>query len=156
MMPGNWNRGFSLIELMVVVAVCAILATVAIPAYINQTNRSRQTDAVAALMQAKMEQEVFWAGTQNARYTGTIGCLPSFANTACLTSCAACLKGTYKTPAGYILSISGAGTGNYTILAQRAVSGTNDKLQITPLLEKPTVLTPKALKFSLFQMMFGS
>jgi type IV pilus assembly protein PilE len=160
MKPGNC-RGFSLIELMVVVAIVAILATVALPAYVNHTNRSKQTDAVAALMQAKMEQEMFWASTMS--YVGTqpsyatkIGCLASFANTACLASCAACLKTTYTTPSGYILSVTTANTNSFAILASRPVSGTNDKLQITQAVEKPIVLTPQALKFSLFQMMFGS
>lgn len=53
--------GFSLIELMVVVAITAILAAVAIPAYFNHTMRSRQTAVIGELMSIKAAQERFFA-----------------------------------------------------------------------------------------------
>lgn len=51
-------RGFTLIELMVVVVVVAILAGVAIPAYTDYILRGRIADATSALaaMRARMEQ----------------------------------------------------------------------------------------------------
>jgi type IV pilus assembly protein PilE len=157
-MPGKSRPGFTLIELMIVVAIIAILATVAIPAYVNQVNRSRQTDAAATLMLAKMEQEVFWSGTQNYAYASRIGCLASFsgAGTTCLTTCTAACTNTYLTGSGYRLSVTAANSSSFTILASKAIGGTVDKLTITQALEKPAVQTPNALKFSLFNMIFGS
>jgi type IV pilus assembly protein PilE len=45
-------RGFTLIELMIVVAVIAIIAAIAFPSYQNQVQKTRRADAHAALLQA--------------------------------------------------------------------------------------------------------
>ena len=52
------SRGFTLIELMITVAIIAILAAVAIPSYGEYVRRGRVTEAVRALsgMRVKMEQ----------------------------------------------------------------------------------------------------
>ena len=51
-------RGFTLIELMIAIAIVAILAAVAIPSYSEYIRRGRITEAVSALsgMRVKMEQ----------------------------------------------------------------------------------------------------
>jgi type IV pilus assembly protein PilE len=43
--------GFSLIELMIVVAIIAVLAAIAVPAYSRYIQRARRSDAMAALTQ---------------------------------------------------------------------------------------------------------
>lgn len=70
------QAGFTLIELMVVVAIVAVLASVAIPSFMDSTRKSRRADAVFALQQIQMEQEKLRANctTYAATLTGTRGC----------------------------------------------------------------------------------
>lgn len=66
------SKGFTLIELMVTVAIVGILAAVAYPSYIEQVRKSRRADAKAALVAAAQLMERSY--TENNRYTAaTIG-----------------------------------------------------------------------------------
>jgi type IV pilus assembly protein PilE len=59
------NRGFTLIELMIAVAVVSILATIAVASYSSQVQKSRRTDARSALLDlAGREEKLF--STANA------------------------------------------------------------------------------------------
>ena len=55
------SKGFSLVELMIVVAVLGILAAVAIPAYHNHVMRTRQADAYHNMLDIKAAQEMFYS-----------------------------------------------------------------------------------------------
>ena len=50
-------RGFTLIELMIAVAVIAILASIAVPSYRGYVERATRTDAHAGLMEAAGQLE---------------------------------------------------------------------------------------------------
>lgn len=54
------SRGFSLTELIVTVAVVAILAAVAIPSYRQYVMRASRADATAALLRLASNQERFY------------------------------------------------------------------------------------------------
>jgi type IV pilus assembly protein PilE len=145
------ENGFTLVELMIIVAITAILAAVAIPAYSNYINRAKQSEAVEALMRAKMEQEAFWA--DNNRYAGTIGCLTSFGNN--------CSQATYVTASSYSVTVAtgSAGVSSFRIAAQKTVRGQVDRLHVSGTIQRPKVDTPDTanpLKWSVFSWIFGS
>ncbi len=54
------QRGVTLIELMTVVTVLAILASIAIPSYRNYLLRAQRTDAKTALLQVQAAEEKFY------------------------------------------------------------------------------------------------
>jgi prepilin-type N-terminal cleavage/methylation domain-containing protein len=55
------SKGFTLIELMIVVVIIGILAAVAVPAYFNYILRTRQSDAYHNLLDIKAAQEMYYS-----------------------------------------------------------------------------------------------
>jgi type IV pilus assembly protein PilE len=51
------NNGFTLIEVLIAVAIISILASVAYPSYVNQINKSRRSDGHLALLSAAQQLE---------------------------------------------------------------------------------------------------
>lgn len=65
------NRGFTLVELIIVIAIIGILVAIAIPAYIGQQKRAARTEAYSNLENLRLLEEQFFA--ENAAYTGNLG-----------------------------------------------------------------------------------
>ena len=64
-------RGFTLIEIMIAVAVVALLAAIAYPSYQESILRSKRSEGKAALLKIMQLEERFY--TVNNRYTDQLG-----------------------------------------------------------------------------------
>ncbi|MGL4621463.1 MAG: type IV pilin-like G/H family protein [Chroococcidiopsis sp.] len=54
------GSGFTLIELLVSIIIIGILASIALPSFLNQTNRARQTEAKLNLSSLNRAQQAFY------------------------------------------------------------------------------------------------
>ncbi len=70
------NRGFSLIELLITIAIVGIIAAVAIPSYQSSVDRSKRSQGGDYLLKLASAQELFYFAY--GRYTdvieGPVGC----------------------------------------------------------------------------------
>jgi len=70
-MKQSVQKGFTLIELMIVVAIIGILAALAIPAYTDYTIKSRVSEGASLSGAAKTAIEVYWSENGTMQYSGT-------------------------------------------------------------------------------------
>ena len=112
--------GFTLIELMITVAVVAILAAIAVPSYIQYIQRGKISEAVSNLSGARLQLEKYFADNRNYGTGGNCGvAMPSGANAKYFTiTCQATNIDAGGNVLGYLLKADGIGgmTGfEYTI-----------------------------------------
>jgi len=69
------RSGFSLIELLVALAIVGILASIAYPSFMGSIRKSRRSDAISALTRLQQAQEQHRSNF--AKYAGTPDGLPS-------------------------------------------------------------------------------
>ena len=107
------HRGFTLIELMVTLAIMAVLVAIALPAYRGYVRESARGEAQAALKEAAARMERYFF--DNSNYTMDL------------------------TQVGYAASPAPSGDGRYTIAAGVGTTGNiTTSFQLTATLVDPT------------------
>lgn len=100
----TYMRGVTLMELMIVVVIVGILATIAYPNYRDFATRAQRTEAKSMLLQVSTMQERFYL--QNNSYTTDLTVL-GFANAANHVS----------DSGAYLLNVTAADANDFTAVA---------------------------------------
>jgi type IV pilus assembly protein PilA len=105
------QKGFTLIELMIVIAIIGILAAIAVPQYQTYTNKAKFSEVVSATAPFKLAVELCAANT---------GALTACGNNNATGEVPAAITGNTT---GYVGSIAVAANGTITATANASIAG---------------------------------
>ena len=108
------QQGFTLIELMIVIAIIGILASVALPAYSNYTNKAAFSEVVLATSNVKSQVEICSQRADTTAANFAVNCVPA-GNRGVIDSLASGrVTSVVTTAGGGGVLITGTGDANFT------------------------------------------
>ncbi|HEX5620077.1 MAG TPA: prepilin-type N-terminal cleavage/methylation domain-containing protein [Solirubrobacteraceae bacterium] len=122
--PRNGEQGFTLIEVLVVIMICGILAAIAIPAFLSQRMKAQDADAKSSAVIATRVLEEYHQdhdGFAGVNAAALVDIEPSLASARNLVVA--------ETAAGYRLTVDSAsgGDGGGPFIVERSAPGQTDR-----------------------------
>jgi type IV pilus assembly protein PilE len=114
------SRGFTLVELMVTIAVVTILTAISVPSYTSQVRKARRMEARLALLDLATREERYFS--TNSAYTavaadlGYAGTFPQVVGSGyyqvsvCVSNTGSCGSSTTTTGSNFLLTATPVGT----------------------------------------------